>query len=93
MIDKIIKGIANSEPFLQLAASMKSIQPGSPVQLQGINGSLTAFAAVHLFELSKTQMLIVAADRDRAERLCDDCATLLDGGQVCLYVVGPCMVQ
>ena len=89
MIEQIRKRISDSEPFQQLTATMKSLQPGSPVQLQGISGSLIAFVAAHLFELRKTQILLVVADRDRAEQLRDDCATLLSDDQVCLYVSGP----
>jgi transcription-repair coupling factor (superfamily II helicase) len=89
MIDAIRTKIEASTPFRQLTATMKSLQPGSPVQLHGISGSLIAFVAAHLFELRKTQVLLVAADRDRAEQLRDDCATLLGDDQVCLYVSGP----
>ncbi|MGD1043834.1 MAG: transcription-repair coupling factor [Bacteroidota bacterium] len=89
MIEQIRKRITDSEPFRQLTAMMKSLQPGSPVQLQGISGSLIAFAAAHLFESRKTQVLLVAADRDRAEQLRDDCATLLGDDQVRLYASGP----
>lgn len=59
------------------------------MQLQGISGSLIAFAAAHLFELRKTQVLLVAADRDRAEQLRDDCAIILGDEYVCSYVSGP----
>jgi transcription-repair coupling factor (superfamily II helicase) len=89
VIEVIKKKIIESEPFRRLTVAMKSLQPGSPVQLQGISGSLVAFAAVHIFELRQTQVVLVAPDRDRAEQLRDDCATLLDDDQVCLYVSGP----
>jgi transcription-repair coupling factor (superfamily II helicase) len=89
MIEQIIKQITDSEPFRQLTAAMKSLQPGSPVQLQGISGSLMSFAAAHLFELRQTHVLLVAADKDRAEQLRDDCATILGEERVRLYVSGP----
>ncbi|MGD0035865.1 MAG: transcription-repair coupling factor [Bacteroidota bacterium] len=89
MIEQIRKRITDSEPFQQLAMIMKSLQPESPIQLQGISGSLIAFAAAHLFELRKTQMMLLVSDRDRAEQLRDDCATLLGDDQVRLYVSGP----
>ncbi len=88
MIEQIRKRITDSEPFRQVAATQRSLQPGIPVRLQGINGSLIAFAAAHLFELRKTQMMLLVADRDRAEQLRDDCATLLGDDQVRLYVSG-----
>jgi len=89
VIEQIRKRITDSEPFRQVAATQRSLQPGIPVRLQGINGSLIAFAAAHLFELRKTQMMLLVADRDRAEQLRDDCATLLGDDQVRLYVSGP----
>jgi transcription-repair coupling factor (superfamily II helicase) len=89
VIEQTRKRIIESEPFRQLTEAEKSLQPGSPVQLQGISGSLIAFAAAHLFEIRKTQIVLVAAERDRAEQLRDDCATLLGDDHVCLYVSGP----
>jgi transcription-repair coupling factor (superfamily II helicase) len=89
MIDQIRNRITSSEPFLQLTAALKSIQPGSPVHLRGISGSLIAFVAAHIFELRKSHLLLVAADKDRAEQLRDDCAAILGDDRVCLYVSGP----
>ena len=89
MIDAIRKKIEASTPFMQLTATLKSLQLGRPVQLQGISGSLIAFVAAHLFELRKAQMMLVVADRDRAEQLRDDCAALLGDDQVRLYISGP----
>jgi transcription-repair coupling factor (superfamily II helicase) len=89
VIEQIRKRITDSEPFRQLTATLKSLQPGIPVRLQGISGSLIAFAAAHLFELRKTQMMLLVADRDRAEQLRDDCATLLGDDLIRLYVSGP----
>jgi transcription-repair coupling factor (superfamily II helicase) len=89
VIKQLGKRITESDPFQQLTATMTSLQLGSSVQLQGISGSLIAFTAVHLFELRKTQVMLVAADRDRAEQLRDDCAILLNDDQVRLYVSGP----
>jgi transcription-repair coupling factor (superfamily II helicase) len=89
VIEQIRKRITDTDPFRQLTAAINSLQPGNPFQLQGINGSLIAFVAAHLFELRKTQIVLLVADRDRAEQLRDDCAALLDDDQVRLYVSGP----
>jgi len=89
VIEQIRKRIINSEPFLELTAVASSLQPGNPVAVQGISGSLMAFSAAHLFTVRKTQVLLVAADRDHAEQLRDDCATLLGDDHVRLYVSGP----
>ena len=88
MIEQIRKRINSSEPFQQLTEAVKSIQPGNPVQLRGISGSLISFAAAHLFDMRQTHVLLVAADKDRAEQLRDDCATILGDDRVCLYVSG-----
>ena len=89
MIEAIRKKIEASSQFQRLTTAMKSLQPGSPVQLQGINGSLIGFVAAHLFGLRQTQLLLVVSDKDRAEQLRDDCEALLSDDQVCLYVSGP----
>jgi transcription-repair coupling factor (superfamily II helicase) len=89
VIERIRKLINESEPFYQLAAAMNSLRPGGSLRLHGLSGSLIAFAGAQMFELRKTQVLLVAADRDRAEQLRDDCATLLGDDHVCLYVSGP----
>jgi transcription-repair coupling factor (superfamily II helicase) len=89
VIETIQKKIAESEPFKQLTAAVESLQPGNPVQMQGISGSLMAFVAVHLFTVRQSQMLLVVPDKDRAEQLRDDCALLLDDSAVHLFASGP----
>jgi transcription-repair coupling factor (superfamily II helicase) len=89
MIEVIRNNIETSTPFRQVSAAMKALQPGNVVHLFGISGSLLAFAAAHLFEERKTQLMLVLPDRDRAEQLRDDCAALLGDDRVCLYVSGP----
>jgi transcription-repair coupling factor (superfamily II helicase) len=89
VIETIQKKIAESEPFQQLTAAVESLQSGSPVQVQGISGSLMAFVAVHLFTVRQSQMLLVVPDKDRAEQLRDDCSLLLGDSAVHLFASGP----
>lgn len=89
MIETIQKKIAESEPFQQLTAAVESLQPGNPVQVQGISGSLMAFVAVHIFTVRQSQMLLVVPDKDHAEQLRDDCALLLGDSAVHLFASGP----
>jgi transcription-repair coupling factor (superfamily II helicase) len=89
MIETIRKQIIESEPFQQLKAAVELLQPGNPVQVQGISGSLMAFAAVHLFTVRQSQMLLVVPDKDRAEQLRDDCALLLNDSAVHFFASGP----
>ena len=89
MIETIQRKIAESEPFLQLTAAAGVLQPGSPVHVHGISGSLMAFVAAHLFTVRQSQMLLVVPDKDRAEQLRDDCALLLGDSAVHLFALGP----
>jgi transcription-repair coupling factor (superfamily II helicase) len=89
MIETIRKQIVESEPFQQLKAAVELLQPGNPVQVQGISGSLMAFMAVHLFTVRQSQILLVVPDKDRAEQLRDDCALLLNDSALHLFVSGP----
>ncbi|RPI05187.1 MAG: transcription-repair coupling factor [Ignavibacteriae bacterium] len=89
VIEQIKKRISESEPFQWLTAAVQPLQRGNHLQLQGLNGSLIAFAACRIFESRTTQLLLVAPDKDRAEQFRDDCAALLGDARVCLYVSGP----
>ncbi len=89
MIDEIRKRITESEPFHRLISKAQELSPEYPMHLHAISGSLMAFAAVHLFELRQTHLLVVVPDKDRAEQLRDDCALLLGDEPVQLYISGP----
>ena len=89
MIEEVRKRIGESEPFQQLKTAVKMLQPGNPVQIHGINGSLMAFVAVHLFQVRQKQLLLVVPDKDHAEQLRDDCILLLDESSVHFFASGP----
>ena len=84
MIDQIKKSIFSSVPFRELGKQIGG--SGEPsLYLRGISGSLLAFAASYLLEEHQTQIMMVVADEDRAEKLRDDCALLLGDQRVCLF--------
>ena len=85
MLADLKKRIFSSEEFQQLGAE----EPGSQtvISLRGIAGSLWAFVAVYLFEEFHGQVLLVAADKDSAEKLRDDCSQLTSDGDVRLYAL------
>jgi transcription-repair coupling factor (superfamily II helicase) len=89
MIEKIKEQIIESEPFRQLVKEAELLKPGKSVQIQGVSGSLLAFAAAHLFNTIRKQLVLVVPDKDRAEQLRDDCALLLSESEVFLYTCGP----
>ena len=88
MIETIKKRIEGTEPFRTLIEKVGSIRPGERLSVRGINGSLMAFAAAAAFEACRSQVLLLVADRDRAEQLRDDCALLLGEHAVRLYSHG-----
>jgi transcription-repair coupling factor (superfamily II helicase) len=89
VIETIQKRIGESEPFKKLTKAAGMLQAGNPVFVNGVNGSLMAFVAAHLFTVRQSQMLLIVSDKDRAEQLRDDCSLLLDESSIHLFVSGP----
>ncbi|MCX6133112.1 MAG: transcription-repair coupling factor [Ignavibacteriales bacterium] len=89
MIEEIRKKIEGSEPFRNLLHRSKQLAAGENVAIRGINGSLMAFVAASLYDTRQTQVVLLTADKDRAEQLRDDCALLLGEHSVRLYAHGP----
>ena len=81
MIESIKKSIFDSPPF----ETLKSKLGDKVIHLQGIRGSLMAFAASSILEHRQTQVLLLVAEEDSAEKLRDDCALLLGDQAVCLF--------
>ncbi|MGA3245213.1 MAG: transcription-repair coupling factor [Bacteroidota bacterium] len=89
MIEEIRKRIEDSEPFRLLLQKSKPLAAGESIAIRGVNGSLMSFVAASLFEARQTQIVLVTADKDRAEQLRDDCTLLLGEHSVRLYAHGP----
>jgi transcription-repair coupling factor (superfamily II helicase) len=89
MIEEIRKKIEDAEPFRMLLQKSKSLTAGESIAIRGVNGSLMSFVAAGLFEARHAQVVLVTADKDRAEQMRDDCALLLGEHSVRLYAHGP----
>ncbi|MFZ4619832.1 MAG: transcription-repair coupling factor [Bacteroidota bacterium] len=77
--------IFDSELFRRLNAV--NVSPEQPALLHGIAGSLWAFVAAALFRQANGQVLVVVEDEERAEKLRDDCVTILGDALVRLCIV------
>ncbi len=81
MIESVKKSIYDSVPFEALRSRLTEKE----LHLHGISGSLLAFVAAYIIEQRQSQVLLLVADDDSAEKLRDDCALLLDDQTVCLF--------
>lgn len=88
MIDLLQSTLSLSEPFQRTLEATRSLTPGKAVTVTGLSGSLLAILVSHLAREGERQVLVVAADRDDAEKLRDDCVTA-GAGSVGLYVHPP----
>ena len=77
---EIRKQIFSSVEFEKLRT--ETLHPGEALALSGIAGSLLSFVVAAIYEERQKQMLLVASDQERAEKLRDDCALLLSEGYV-----------
>jgi transcription-repair coupling factor (superfamily II helicase) len=81
VIESIKKIIYASAPFESLKARLSEKE----IHIRGVSGSLLAFVAAYTFEQRQSQVLLLVADEDSAEKLRDDCALLLGDQAVCLF--------
>jgi transcription-repair coupling factor (superfamily II helicase) len=74
---EIIKSkIFQSEKFGGLIKEIEKLRLGDSLNVKGVRGSVLAFLATRIFENQQCQILLIASDEDRAEKLRDDCAVL-----------------
>jgi transcription-repair coupling factor (superfamily II helicase) len=83
-MDRLKQKIFQSDQFSRLADEIRQLKIGNSLSVKGIAGSLLAFLSVMSFESVRKQILLIAYDEDRAEKLRDDCA-LIAGEQHVLY--------
>jgi transcription-repair coupling factor (superfamily II helicase) len=81
MIEEIKKHIYSSLQFKELRERVDA----HSLSLTNIRGSLMAFAAAFVFEVSRKQLLLLVPEDDDAEKLRDDCALLLGEERVRLF--------
>ncbi len=87
MPNDIHKKIFDSPHFQKLTSL--NVSAGNPVQLHGLYGSLWAFVAVALFRQGNGQVLVVLEEQEHAEKLRDDCASIIGDANVKLCTVEP----
>lgn len=83
MIASIRESIQQSKPFQRLEELLGD-DSHTQLTMTGVSGSLMAFVVDALAE-HYAQILVIVADKDRAEQLWDDCRQLRSGGNVNLY--------
>ncbi len=86
MLEELKNKIAATAPFQRLEAEAGSIAPGGIVSAMGVAGSLAALVAALLHERLGRQVLLIARDREAAERMRDDMALSLKTHAVSFFV-------
>ncbi|HZY09915.1 MAG TPA: DEAD/DEAH box helicase, partial [Bacteroidota bacterium] len=88
-VDCIKNEIYLSETFNSLREQVKNLTVGNPLTIRGAAGSLLSLIAQVLYEEQPRQILLIASDVERAEKLRDDCALLMGEENVLFYGAHP----
>ncbi len=88
-MEKIREQIFSSKEFSALRNEVTTLRAGESLLLRGAAGSLPAFAAARAFDERQTQVLLIASDDDKAEKLRDDCALLIGESKVRFFGARP----
>ncbi len=88
-MEKIKEKIFQSNEFKEAGQLAKGLAAGQSIVLRGVAGSLLSFVTVQIAEERQTQVLLVASDEEKAEKLRDDCALLLGEANVRLFGTRP----
>jgi transcription-repair coupling factor (superfamily II helicase) len=88
-MQKLIQQIFQTKEFLSLAEESKKISAGDVLNLNNAAGSILAFVAAKIFIDEKRQIVLIASDEDKAEKLWDDCALLVGETSVRLFGARP----
>ncbi|MEX2115414.1 MAG: transcription-repair coupling factor [Bacteroidota bacterium] len=75
MADFLHSLVSHSEPLTRLRKSVEELSAAKPLIVTGLTGSLMAVAADHCTRELGGQILILTSEKDRAERLRDDCSS------------------
>ncbi|TAK60225.1 MAG: transcription-repair coupling factor, partial [Bacteroidetes bacterium] len=84
-LQTIQKLIYQSAPFIELAERVNALRAGESLAFHKAAGSLLGFIVAGLVEKRPRQIVVIAADRDKAEQLRDDCATLTGENSVFFF--------
>ncbi len=83
-MDILKNEIFRSDKLIGFDSQVGQLKCGELLHIQGISGSLLAFLMVYVFEKQQHQVVLIASNEDRAEKLRDDCA-LIAGEQNVRY--------
>ncbi|MBI3765991.1 MAG: hypothetical protein HY277_05760, partial [Ignavibacteriales bacterium] len=89
MINALQDEIYRSDTFTELFEQLRCLSPDAPLALIGVAGSLLAFVVAKVFDKRQAQVLLIASDEDKAEKLRDDCALLMGEASVRLFGARP----
>jgi len=67
--------LSHSEPLSSLREAVPALSTARPLIVRGLSGSLMAVVADHCVRELGGQVLIITSEKDRAERLRDDCSS------------------
>ena len=79
--------IYKSEEFKTLAKHAHTLEAGQSLEINGVAGSMLALVAACVYK--QRQLLLIASDEDRAEKLRDDCALLIGEQNVRFFGARP----
>src|SRR5512133_1718873 len=85
MIEDLKNRILATSSFQKLEGEVGKLVPGETASAMGVAGSLTALLAALLHERLGRQLLVVARDRETAERLRDDLTLSLRSRSASLF--------
>ncbi len=88
-MERIKNLILTSGNFGRLCESVGRLSVGERLAMQGVAGSMLAFVAAAIMAGRNTQILLIASDVDKAEKLRDDCALLMGEGSVRFFGARP----
>lgn len=78
-----------SAEFVEFRDAASRLRPDEALTVRGVAGSLLALIVANLFEEKGRQILLVASDEESAEKIRDDCVTLLGDDSVIFFGARP----
>lgn len=88
-MERIKNEIFQTPAFQNLDKALIELNAGEQIHARGVGGSLLAFLATFVFEHRQHQVVLIASDEDRAEKLRDDCAIIAGEQNVSFFGARP----
>ncbi len=84
-IKSIQHTFCRSTPFVELTKALGSLQPKEVMTLHNVAGSLLAYVLSNITEEADRQIVVIASDKDKAEKLRDDCISIIGQQSVMFF--------